>query len=298
MFRISKFNNHDINYIEVLNSSKSAYSKINLNHGGCLQELILDNNHLIQDMSPLVYEDTYASSILFPFANRIKDGIYKFENKIYQLEINEKGLNHALHGLVYNKDFTLVDEKVSETAATVKLEYHDTNGSQGFPFSYSIFLDYTLRDLSLEISVLIKNTSPETFPFTIGWHPYFFSDDLKNSYMIFDSNKKMQYDNRNITTGIIEIENLKVFKINDQELNECYLLNSNVVNFQTSKYLMTLKSSEKDSFLQLYTPPKKNTIAIEPTTGVSDSFNNEIGLKTLKSNESYSINWTVNIDSK
>ncbi len=42
--------------------------------------------------------------------------------------------------------------------------------------------------------------------------------------------------------------------------------------------------------MQLYTPPYKNTIAIEPTTGVWYSFNNGIGLKTLHSNETYTIN--------
>jgi len=61
--------------------------------------------------------------------------------------------------------------------------------------------------------------------------------------------------------------------------------------------LLSLKSSEDDSYLQLYTPSQKNTIAIEPTTGVSDSFNNGIGLKTLNPNESYSINWSLKIQS-
>jgi len=37
----------------------------------------------------------------------------------------------------------------------------------------------------------------------------------------------------------------------------------------------------------VYTPPKLNTIAIEPTTGVSNSFNNKIGLNTLKANDTF-----------
>ncbi len=158
-------------------------------------------------------------------------------------------------------------------------------------------MESTLGDCSLEITVSVKNEDSKAFPFTLGWHPYFVSDDLNSSLLVFDSNKKMKWDNRNITTGIIETEMAKVFKINGQELNDCYELNSTMVNFQTSKYLMILKSSEKDSFLQLYTPSRKNTIAIEPTTGVSDSFNNGIGLKTLKPNESYGINWSLKIQS-
>jgi len=233
MYRILKFNTDKKNYIEILNSSKSSYSKIYLNQGASLQELILDNHHLIQDMSPLTYEDTYASSILFPFANRVKDGRYKFEDTIYKLDINEKKLNNALHGLVYNKTFKVVSEKVTEKSATVKLAYHETNKSNGFPFSYSIYLDYTLGDCSLEITVSVKNEDSKAFPFTLGWHPYFVSDNLSSSSLKFDSNKKMKWDNRNITTGIIETEMPKSFKINGQELNDCYELNSPLVNFQT-----------------------------------------------------------------
>jgi len=48
--------------------------------------------------------------------------------------------------------------------------------------------------------------------------------------------------------------------------------------------------------LQAYTPPRLNTIAIEPTTGVSDSFNNNIGLQTLEPNKEYRITWKININ--
>ena len=54
--------------------------------------------------------------------------------------------------------------------------------------------------------------------------------------------------------------------------------------------------SEADSFLQLYTPPHPDMIAIEPTTGVSNSFNNGIGLKKLKPKENYEIGWFLTVN--
>jgi aldose 1-epimerase len=45
--------------------------------------------------------------------------------------------------------------------------------------------------------------------------------------------------------------------------------------------------------LQLYTPKGLPLIAIEPMTGISNSFNNKIGLQVLKPNETYSITWNV-----
>ena len=66
------------------------------------------------------------------------------------------------------------------------------------------------------------------------------------------------------------------------------------MKFKTPNYNLLISGSSKEAFLQLYTPNKANTIAIELTTGVSDSFNNKIGLKILNPNEAYNLNWNIN----
>jgi len=48
--------------------------------------------------------------------------------------------------------------------------------------------------------------------------------------------------------------------------------------------------------LQLYTPKDLSLIAIETMTGVSNSFNNKIGLKTLKPDQIYSVTWSVKLN--
>lgn len=283
------------NHLEIKNSDQNVYVKIFLDDGASLQELILNNHHIIKDLSPLTYNTTYASSILFPFANRIKDGKYEFEGNVYQLDINESANNNALHGLVYNKSFELVKENINDTYASVKLEYHEKNRPNGFPFTYSIYAEYMLTNNELFFNLEVKNTDSKVFPFTLGWHPYFLSENLFNSALVFDSNLKLKLDNRNITQKIEANTFAAGFKVGNQSLDDCFVLDSNKVLFITPDYMLQLKSTEKDSYLQLFTPPHDNTIAIEPTTGVSDSFNNKIGLKTLKPNEVYKIGWTIEI---
>lgn len=282
-------------FIELSNSINGSYAKIYLNDGASLQELILSGHPIIKDMSPMIYENTYASSILFPFANRVKDGRYQFNSETFQFDINEKPLNNALHGLVYNKTFEVTKKIITNNQAMVRLRYVEANKHPGFPYTYSIYLEYVLTERGLDLNLEIKNTDSNTFPFTVGWHPYFFSSDLYNSSVIFDANKKVKLDNRNITEDVVVNEHVDAFKLNNQQLDDCYVLNSRDVLFITPSYNLELKSSEPDSFLQLYTPPHKNTIAIEPTTGVSDSFNNGIGLKTLKPNDTYNISWKLKI---
>lgn len=285
----------ELNILEIEGSNKSLYGKIYLNDGASLQELTLNGHNLIQDLAPLGYDTTYASAILFPFANRVNNGKYSFDRKDFQLETNQKEENNALHGLIYNKTFAIIDKNTSEDSASVTFEYIENNKSIGFPFTYSIQLKYTFTKSILSIDVTVKNTDSTPFPFTLGWHPYFISKNLYESSLKFNATQQVEIGDRNITTGIKNISPIETFQIKGQQLDDCWVLKSNQVKFETPEYEFTIWSSAENNFLQAYTPPKENAIAIEPTTGVSDSFNNKIGLQTLNPNTTYNITWKLNI---
>ncbi|AJR03987.1 aldose 1-epimerase [Siansivirga zeaxanthinifaciens] len=287
--------NNNIEAIELENANKTSYAKILLNLGASLQELKLGNKILIEDLTPLDYKNTYASSILFPFANRIKDGEYTFNNETFSFPVNEPGNNNALHGLVFDKTFEIVKQEATEHQASLTLVYNETLESKGFPYTYTIQLEYILKDTTLDLNVSITNTDTKAFPFTLGWHPYFVSKNLYESSLNFDSNQQLILDERCITTGTKTIENTSVFNIEDKKLDDCFILNSNEVQFNTPDYKVLIHSTSKESFLQIYTPPRANTIAIEPTTGVSDSFNNKMGLQILTPSETYHLNWNIKL---
>ena len=297
MFQIknNSGNSKSNNYIDIENQKKTASARIYLDMGASLQELVLDNKTIIEDLKPLTYNNTYASSILFPFANRIKDGEYIYNNTVYNLEINESGNHNALHGLVYNKPFKITEKLENETFASVKLIYNEENESVGFPYKYSMQLEYVLTELTLDLHVTVKNTDNKAFPFTLGWHPYFLSKNLYNSSLVFDSETEITFDNRCITTGTKNFNEGTHFEIKDKQLDNCFILKSNDITFKTPDYNLLMSASSKESFLQIYTPPKENIIAIEPTTGVSNSFNNGMGLQILEPNNTYQLNWNIKL---
>lgn len=284
------------NILEVKNSSGSVYGKIHLNDGASLQVLTLDTHEIIQDLAPLSYSEVYASSILFPFANRIKDGVYQFDGNTYQFDINHKDEQNALHGLVYNKTFTILDEGLSENNAKITLEYDEPNLSQGFPFPYKFQLEYTFTDNSVAVKATVFNTGKKRFPFTLGWHPYFISENLKESTLAFSSSEKVVLGERNITTGTEAIAKENKLQLHMVTLDDCWILDNDKVEFITPKYKLTFRATGDYNCLQAYIPPKKNTIAIEPTTGVSNSFNNNIGLRILNPQDTYDITWTLQIN--
>ena len=287
---------HSQSVLEIENSSKTVFAKIFLNDGASLQELKLFGQTLIKKLSPLDYKNTYASSILFPFANRIKDGTYIYNNETYKFLVNEAPNNNALHGLVFDKTFDVIDETTAENSASVKLLYKEDKKSEGFPFTYSIQLEYRITETTLDLNVEVKNTDSETFPFTLGWHPYFLSSNLSESLLSFESTKKMVFSDRMITTETTNNPDPSEMLLKDKQLDDCWALDKTKVEFATPNYNLSINSSEENCFLQAYTPPLVNVIAIEPTTGVSDSFNNKIGLKTLAPNATYQLDWSLKLN--
>jgi aldose 1-epimerase len=277
------------------NSNNTTHAKIFLNLGGSLQNLILNNKVIIKDLYPLKYDASYASAILFPFVNRVKDGTYKFMQKEYKLAINLKEENNAIHGLVYNKEFNIVHQEVTEELATISIEYVQNERSIGFPFYYTLLLTYTLTNNTLTLKVKVKNTDTHPFPFNIGWHPYFMSSNLYESFLSFKSEQKLTFNEDMIPRKIKDINIDEQIQIKDKKLDDCYILKTNTVGFKTPDYSIKIHSSSEKNYIQLYTPKLENTIAIEPTTGVSNSFNNKIGLQILEKEETYNVQWTINL---
>jgi len=293
MFIVNKISENGFSFLELKNTRGAAKAIISLNEGARLQKLSFKRISVIDDELSLPYKETFASSILFPFANRIKNGLYSFEGEKHQFICNENEKENALHGLVYNKKFELIERELSKNSCSVTLLYQEKEKSKGFPFFYNIYVKYTLKENKITVSVKVKNTDNNSFPFTLGWHPYFNSNDLHNSNLKFQSIKKIKFDDNLITSNVVDYSEKTPFQINDKQLDDCYVLKDNLIEFTTPDYTIKIGSDTKENYLQLYTPANQNKIAIEPMTGVSDSFNNKLGLQILEPNKAYNLKWNI-----
>lgn len=292
MYKVEVIKENEVRFLELSNKEKTSSASICLEEGGRLEELKFDGVFLIKEQPGFEYKDSYASSILFPFASRIQDGKYSFQENDYQLDCNQTGKN-ALHGLVYNKEFKLIEKEENTNSCSVTIGYQETKENQGFPYTYEIYLTYTLTEKEISLSVKIKNTDSKTFPFTLGWHPYFISDDLSKSVLNFKSDKKIAFDENLITKEVVALKTPEIFKIEEKQLDDCFILNTNKIGFSTPTYQIEITTDLEDNYLQIYTPTGFSVIAIEPMTGVSNSFNNKIGLQILQPTESYALVWNV-----
>ena len=95
MFQVQKKKKKEKEFLVISSPCSTTKAKICLNQGANIESLIVKNKKVITNLSPQPYKKVYASSILFPFANRIKDGKYHFLGDNYKLDCNETEANNG-----------------------------------------------------------------------------------------------------------------------------------------------------------------------------------------------------------
>lgn len=279
--------NEQLSHVHIYNEKISA--KLFPALGGSLQEFIVKDVPVIQgiQINKVGLEDyrlSYKSSILFPYPNRIDGGSYAYKGQTYQLPINDVDLNNNLHGLVFDKTFKISKLEASASSCQVEMDYDYPGDHLGFPFPYTLRLVYEIgTEGQLSLHFYVTNTGEDSFPYGIGWHPYFLSPDLSNSFLSFPSSRQIEQNERNIPTGQKETEFKEDERLENQFYDDAFVLHSGHCEFDNRSYLANLHFRHpKGTYLQIYTPPHRKSIAIEPMTCIANSFTNKIGFAELE----------------
>ncbi len=297
MFQVNPFTTYDQQFVHLENEDGTAFAKVSLKEGGRLSELQFQGIKIISDAVGFDYKNSYASAILFPFVGRMDSGKYTFKDQEHQLDKNDQ-FSHALHGLLYYKNFSVVDSSNDNDSSSVTISFEQYHRNSGFPFLFQTWVTYTLGKNSLCVEVTIKNRDEKEFPFSVGWHPYFNTSDLKRTRLQFEAYQKLTFNDKMIAQELVDYKSPEYFEVNDQPLDDCFVLKDNKVELDTQKYSIIIKASSAENYLQLYTPPGRSMIAVEPMTGTPNNFNNKIGLKTLEAGASYSVAWNLTFNKK
>ena len=285
----------DQNYIQIKNKNDDLVAFVDLINGGSLQYLELNGITLIEQKKEFAYSESFASALLFPFVNRLKNGIYSFKNKSYQFPINETGGN-AHHGVLFNKIFSLKDYFIKDNEAIIILNY-ESKQEDGFPFAFNINLQYTFGFNYLNISLRVDNLSEDDFPYSLGWHPYFKSSDLSKSCIKFSKSHDIITDLDGVALHCSKANQDVEINPSQKHLDNCFQLKNVEVEFNTPDYKMSISTNRSPAFIHLYNPKIKDLFAIELTSGISNSFNHGIGLSFLDKGSSTNMTWNIKIDS-
>jgi aldose 1-epimerase len=173
----------------------------------------------------------------------------------------------------------------------VVLSFAYKGREEGYPFYYDCNITYTLeKENTLHIITETINKDEGLIPMQDGWHPYFTLGGKVNDLQLeFQSKEKIIFDDELVPTGekIPYQQFSSLHKIGDTFLDNCFSLNFAecqplcVLRDPVQQIQLEIRPDKSYPFLQIYTPPHRNSIAIENLSAVPDAFNNGTGLITL-----------------
>lgn len=235
-------------------------------------------------------ETGFQSAKLSPFVCRIRDAAYVWEGRPYRLE--KFSLNGAaLHGLIYDSAFDVIEEIIHMDHAEVELKHAYAGSDPGYPFPYDCYIRYRLvEDNTLLITTAIHNRSNTPIPVADGWHPYFtLGGKVDDLTLQMHASGMLEYDPDLIPTGrsVPDSSWNEGKRIGDTRLDNGYVLDFNcpqplcTLSDPATGISVSFHPDPSYPYLQLYIPEHRKSIAIENLSAAPDAFNNGMGLTVL-----------------
>jgi aldose 1-epimerase len=302
--------------------------------GGLLRRLVLrKGNDLLalikapESPQALLADESYASAFMYPFPSRIRHGIYRFNGEDYTLPMNEAKRDNAIHGLVHGESFEVVSQETTDTHAQLVIRYDYPGTLAGYPFPFSLTVTYELiqadqlplgsitndRMCALRISYSAENTGRSQCPAAFGWHPYFTlsEEPVDDMTLSLPARTGIVLDDNMIPSGTHPAEQASTLTLHERELDNAFAIEPADTNTDTVPYAETILTSQrmgirlivgqemgkgKLNYLVCFTPPRRDSIAIEPLTANVNSFNNQEGLAVLNPGDTLSGTIWVRLD--
>lgn len=252
-----------------------------------------------------------GGAILVPFANRIR-GKLSADGKTIETQIDGKpatllanwqGKNpgaekHAMHGMILDAKFEDVNVANNADESHVEGTFHAGNFGGHWFSSADVSVRTTLRDSYVDMEVTVKNVGQETLPLGIGWHPYFAfpSGDRQQARLHIPATRRAivnNYDDVFPTGKIVPMAGsaydftpaagapLKTLFLDESFIDLKRQADGSVVTEvidPAADYGLRITAFSKDvSAIQVYSPPEKSFVAIEPQFNYGDPYGKEWG---------------------
>lgn len=193
--------------------------------------------------------------VLFPFVGRVKNGIYRYDNREYQM---------SQHGFARDMEFTCISNQPEEIwfglDATAETK-------EKYPFDFRLEIGYRLEQNTVSVmwKVLNRENQRDMY-FSIGAHPAFMcplkEGEKQSDYSIcMDKEDEIEYYVINVESGLM-LDHKKKLKLN----RGCHRLEPGF--FDESAYIIEDSQVQKISLLDTENKPYITVSFQAPLVGI------------------------------
>lgn len=239
----------------------------------------------------------FRGRILFPFNDRIPAGRYRFDGREYRLSVNDPDSGCALHGLVYDRPFAVAEVAADNARAAVTLVRDlSPEDAPGYPFGMRLEVRVALAADGFTLELTARNVGDRAAPVALGWHPYIaLPGGVDTARLTCPAARFVEVDEELLPTGRRPavtggpLDFASPRPIGSRELDialerapavspsspggEGPLRVAATVVDRGADRIVIEQSLQPFGFTQLFIPPGRTSIAVEPVTAATDAFN-------------------------
>jgi aldose 1-epimerase len=214
---------------------------------------------------------------LHPWSNRLGRWSYTAGGR----RVNLRGLRLPtdtnglpIHGNLFGAPFDVV--RADDTRLVARLDYGaHPEKLRAFPFPHVLTIDARLDEKrGLTIATEVRPTGGRAVPVSFGWHPYVKLPGGRRAEweLRWPACEHVEVDRNIIPTGARTPQPAERAPIASRTFDDHYALGRDRrFSIATNRHSLTFRFDAKYPFAQLFVPPRKQLVAIEPMTATIDA---------------------------
>ena len=219
--------------------------------------------------------DTNAGCRLTPYPGRTAYAQFTWNGSTYKLINNVSWAPHALHGFLQNQEWKFESFESNGESCTAVFTCDWPGAFAGFPFPFRATNTITFTGETVTVTSNVKNTGKKDMPYSEGWHPYFsLGEKIDSLTLTLPKTSLALLDSADLPTG-----NFK---------DDTRFVGGPTVSLESDRFALDIwqkTGNEQYNAIQMYTPPDRMSIAIEPMTSEPDALNHHRGLIVIPPGE-------------
>jgi len=250
----------------------------------------------------------FGGAVLIPYANRIRGRISpdgrtvttRVLGREVTLPANWAGQRpgaerYAMHGLVLDSQVGDLERRTKEGEDFLRGTIQAGDFGWGWPSRTELTFENVLRPDSFRLTITARNVGDETLPVGIGWHPYFTvpSGRREQARLHLPARSRTlvnDYDEVLPTGEVVPVAGTPYDfsmpggkAMDGQFLDDCFVdletmageVIAEVIDPAASHGLRVVAASPPVRAIQVYAPPDKDFIVVEPQFNWADPFGDE-----------------------
>lgn len=287
--------------------ASGGYQAVIDQRGGGLRAFVAEGVPVIDGYAAGDRPPGGAGQVLAPWPNRIRDGRYDYGGRSYELTLTEPANGNAIHGLVRNLPWDLVEHAKD----AVIVECHITD-EPGYPFDLVVSTRWSVSADGLLAEHRAENNGPGPAPFGLGVHPYLLLDraSVAETELQVPADHVLITDARGLPQDLLKVSDTDLDfrsprRIGDAVLDHAFtgLVDSPTVRLSHGEDEIELWLGPEFPWVQVFTGDtldegrRRRSIAVEPMTCPADAFNSGTDLVGLDAGRFWTGHWGIRVRS-